>query len=58
MSAIKEYVTVNRGEQTKQSREFEHGAQGQIPLAISLKNFETALKKIKRKARVQNSSLA
>ena len=58
MSAIKEYVAVNRGEQTKQSKESEHGAQsGKVPLAISFKNFETALKKIKRKGRVQNSNL-
>lgn len=59
MSAIKEYVAVNRGEQTKQSKEFEHGAQSvKVPLEISFKNFETALKKIKRKDRVPNSSLA
>jgi transitional endoplasmic reticulum ATPase len=59
MSAIKEYVTANRGEQTKQSKESEHVEQGgKAPLAISFKNFETALKKIKRKGRVQNSSLA
>ena len=59
MSAIKEYLAVNRGEQTKQSKEFEHGAQSsKVPLAISFKNFEDALKKIKRKGRVQNSNLA
>jgi transitional endoplasmic reticulum ATPase len=59
MSAIKEYLAVNRGEQTKQSKESEHVAQsGKVPLAISFKNFETALKKIKRKGRVQNSNLA
>ena len=59
MSAIKEYLAVNRGEQTKQSKESEHEAQsGKVPLAISFKNFETALKKIKRKGRVQNSNLA
>ena len=58
MSAIKEYVAVNRGEQTKQSKESEHEAQsGKVPLAISFKNFEDALKKIKRKGRVQNSNL-
>ena len=58
MSAIKEYVAVNRGEQTKQSKESEHGAQSsKVPLAISFKNFENALKKIKRKGRVQNSNL-
>ena len=59
MSAIKEYLAANRGEQTKQSKEFEHGAQSsKVPLAISFKNFEDALKKIKRKGRVQNSNLA
>lgn len=59
MSAIKEYVTANRGEQTKQSKEFEHREQsGKVPLAISFKNFETALKKIKRKVRVPNADLA
>lgn len=59
MSAIKEYVTANRGQQAKQSKESEHVEQGgKVPLAISFKNFETALKKIKRKGRVQNSSLA
>jgi transitional endoplasmic reticulum ATPase len=59
MSAIKEYLAVNRGEQTKQSKESERVAQsGKVPLAISFKNFETALKKIKRKGRVQNSNLA
>jgi transitional endoplasmic reticulum ATPase len=59
MFAIKEYLAVNRGEQTKQSKESEHVAQsGKVPLAISFKNFETALKKIKRKGRVQNSNLA
>jgi transitional endoplasmic reticulum ATPase len=59
MSAIKEYVTANRGEQTKQSKESEHVEQGgKVPLAISFKNFETASKKIKRKGRVQNSSMA
>ena len=58
MSAIKEYVAVNRGEQRKQSKESEHRAQsGKFLLAISFKNFETALKKIKRKGRVQNSNL-
>ena len=58
MSAIKEYVAVDRGEQTKQSKEFEHGAQSsKVPLAISFKNFEDALKKIKQKGRVQNSNL-
>src|SRR6476619_3743526 len=54
MSAIKEYLTVNRGEQTKQSKqskESEYGAQsGEVPLEISFKNFEAALKKIKRKS--------
>ena len=46
-------------EQRKQSKEFEHGVHtGKVPLEISLKNFEAALKKIKRKVRVQNSSLA
>ena len=59
MFAIKEYLAVNRGEQTKQSKESEHVAQsGKVPLAISFKDFETALKKIKRKGRVQNSNLA
>jgi transitional endoplasmic reticulum ATPase len=59
LSAIKEYLTVNGGEQTKQSKEFEHGAQSsKVPLAISFKNFEDALKKIKRKGRVQNNNLA
>ena len=59
MSAIKEYLAVNRGEQTKQSKESELEAQsGKVPLAISFKNFETALKKIKRKSRVQNRNLA
>jgi transitional endoplasmic reticulum ATPase len=59
MSAIKEYVTANRGQQAKQSKESEHVEQGgKVPLAISFKNFETALKKIKIKGRVQNSSLA
>ena len=51
-------VAVNRGEQRKQSKESEHRAQsGKFLLAISFKNFETALKKIKRKGRVQNSNL-
>jgi hypothetical protein len=59
MSAIKEYVTANRGGQTKQSKEFDYGEQSsKVALAISFKNFETALKKLKRKGRVQNSSLA
>ena len=59
MSAIREYLAVNRGEQTKQSKEFEHGAQSsKVPLAISFKNFEDTLKKIKRKGRVQNNNLA
>lgn len=59
MSAIKEYVTANRGGQTKHSKESEQVEQGgKVPLAISFKNFETALKKIKRKGKVQNSNLA
>lgn len=59
MSAIKEYVAVNRVEQIKRSKEFEHEVHtGKVPLEISLKNFEAALKKIKRKPRVQNSTLA
>jgi transitional endoplasmic reticulum ATPase len=59
MSAIKEYVAVNRDEQTKQSNEFEHGAKsGKVPLEISFGKFEASLKKIKRKGRVQNTSLA
>ena len=50
MSAIKEYVAVNRGEQTKQSKESEHGAQsGKVPLAISFKNFEDRVKENKKK---------
>lgn len=60
MTAIKEYVAVNREEQTKRSKESELGTQsGKVPLVISFKNFETALKKIKRKgsSRVQNSNL-
>ena len=50
MSAIKEYVAVNRGEQTKQSKESEHGAQSsKVPLAISFKNFEDRVKENKKK---------
>jgi transitional endoplasmic reticulum ATPase len=65
MSAIKEYVAVNREEHTKslsnreQSKESQHQAQiGKVPLTISFKNFETAIKKIKRKVRVPNGNLA
>ena len=65
MSAIKEYVAVNREEHTKslskreQFKESQHQAQSnKVPLAISFKNFETALKKIKRKVRVPNGDLA
>lgn len=65
MSAIKEYVAVNREEHTKslsnreQSKDSQHQAQsGKVPLVISFKNFETALKKIKRKVRVPNGDLA
>ena len=50
MSAIKEYVAVNRGEQRKQSKESEHEAQsGKVPLAISFKNFEDRVKENKKK---------
>jgi transitional endoplasmic reticulum ATPase len=65
MSAIKEYVAVNREEHTKslstreQSEESENQRHTeQVSLTISFKHFEAALKKIKRNVRVTNSDLA
>ncbi len=65
MSAIKEYVAVNREEHTKslsnreQSEESENQRHTeQVSLTISFKHFEAALRKIKRNVKVTNSDLA
>ena len=50
MSAIKEYVAVNRGEQTKQSKEFEHGGTGSNPFGNIIKEFRNCFKENKKKS--------
>lgn len=59
MSAIKDYVAVNRSEAFKSNSESEKREikKHEIPLSISFSNFEAALKKIKRNVRIQNSGL-
>lgn len=59
MSAIKEYITINRSEQTKSDSQPQklETRKHETPLAISFNHFEAALKKIKRNVRVQNSGL-
>jgi transitional endoplasmic reticulum ATPase len=54
MSAIKDHVAVNRREQTKSESE---PRKNETPLAISFNHFESALTKIKRNVRIQNSGL-
>ena len=54
MSAIKDHVAVNRREQTKSESE---PRKNEPSLAISFNHFESALKKIKRNVRIQNSGL-
>lgn len=57
MSAIKEYVAVNKEDHTKSETKYEEPNRV-IPLAISIKHFEAGLRKIKRNVRVSNSDLA
>jgi transitional endoplasmic reticulum ATPase len=57
MSAIKEYVVVNKEDHTKSETKYEEPNRV-IPLAISIKHFEAGLRKIKRNVRVSNSDLA
>ena len=57
MSAIKEYVAINKEEHTKSESKYEEQNRV-IPLAISIKHFEAGLRKIKRNVRVSNSDLA
>lgn len=57
MSAIKEYVAVNKEDHTKSEVKYEEPNRV-IPLAISIKHFEAGLRKIKRNVRVSNSDLA
>ena len=52
MSAIKEHITTNRSEQTRDRKQLLYSDENQtpsqkIPLNITMKHFETALKKIK-----------
>jgi transitional endoplasmic reticulum ATPase len=57
ISAIKEYITVNRNETN--NKKLENGIHAsnndkkKVPLTISMNHFDTALKKIKRNPQVQ-----
>jgi len=59
MSAIKEYVTSNRTEHSKVAQSVESGRESEsIPLHISSRHFDAALKKIKKKHRTSGINLA
>jgi len=52
MSAIKEHIAVNRSDRTKDKNELEYTDESQaqkrkVPLNITMKHFESAIKKIK-----------
>ena len=57
ISAIKEYITVNRNETNKKKLEKGINASNsdnkKVPLTISMNHFDTALKKIKRNTHMQ-----
>ena len=57
ISAIKEYITVNRNETNDKKSEDSTNASNndnrKVPLTISMSHFDNALKKIKRKAHLQ-----
>ena len=59
MSAIREYITINRTAQTTAKKEVETktGAQSQkTPLLISMRHFENALKKIRKSVTITNTN--
>jgi transitional endoplasmic reticulum ATPase len=60
MSAIKEYIVTNRTGQTNTKKEVEMKTDTQsknVPLAISMKHFENAQKKIRRNVTVSNTNM-
>ena len=50
ISAIKEYITVNRNETS--IKKLETDSNRKVPLTISMNHFDNALKKIKKNARI------
>jgi len=64
MSAVKEYVAINRTGNTKslskgwQSQEHDPDKESKNNLIISFKHFEAALKKVKRNVKVAGTDLA
>jgi transitional endoplasmic reticulum ATPase len=59
MSAIKEYITINRTDQANvenqvQSEGVSHTEKKKVPLTISMKHFENALKKVKKNVTVNS----
>lgn len=50
ISAIKEYITVNRNETS--NKKLETDSNRKVPLTISMNHFDNALKKIKKNARI------
>lgn len=58
MSAIKEYVTINRADRTKSLPKEAEKQSGQVPLTVSFKHFEVALNKIKRNGTMSNRDTA
>jgi transitional endoplasmic reticulum ATPase len=59
MSAIKEYITINRTDQANvaeqvKSKEASDTEKKKVPLTISMKNFENALMKVKKNVTVKS----
>ncbi len=59
MSAVKEYITINRSHQTNfqkqvQSKNVSDTEKKKVPLTISMKHFENALKKVKKNVTVKS----
>jgi transitional endoplasmic reticulum ATPase len=59
MSAIKEYITINRSHQANiekqvESKDVSDTEKKKIPLTISMKHFENALKKVKKNVSVKS----
>jgi transitional endoplasmic reticulum ATPase len=59
MSAVKEYITTNRSDQANvekqvQSKDVNDTEEKKVPLTISMKHFENALKKVKKNVTVKS----
>lgn len=63
MSAIKEYITINRSYQTnakqqQQPKDVNDTERKTVPLTISMKHFENALNRVKKNVATSNSNLS